>query len=170
MAPRSAGKVFLGTATLLAGGFVVWAALTRADAFPPKMGPLSMVFVLEVIGATLGACGLVVIVGGLRKRDEPEASIPAHVAFLNRNSTPLVAPPKNVKANERYVPDLDPHQRALMRVDTEIRELTKRINKAGVMLATGKLSREGYAAYVDELKRQRSNLETDRVHMEMRKH
>ncbi|MEA3201679.1 MAG: hypothetical protein QOE90_3107 [Thermoplasmata archaeon] len=52
-------------------------------------------------------------------------------------------------------------------LDEQIRELTRRISKAGVMLATGQISQQGYASYVDDLKRQRGALEAKRVEQQM---
>lgn len=58
----------------------------------------------------------------------------------------------------------------VLSIDSKIREVTREINKAGVMLATGKLSRDGYSQYVDDLKKQRGDLEAAKIDLEMKRH
>lgn len=137
-------------------------------------------------GGVLSLIGGITLVIALRRTDEPEPEVPAHVAFNSRMTIPdEFAPPARPAAGaspagaaaasgarlpapapvqQRRVP---PPRADIAKIDIEIRELTKKINKAGVMLATGQLSQQGYLAYVEDLKRQRGALEAQRVRAEL---
>lgn len=117
----------------------------------------------------------------------PAPSVPAHVAFNQKAAVrPLsesLLPPRPVPAAaSATAPALPPHkplapvpptprnrEPSLAQLDDEIQELTRKINKAGVMLATGQLSTQGYQHYVGDLKKQRGKLEATRVKAELHK-
>jgi hypothetical protein len=84
------------------------------------------------------------------------------VAFTSRSAQAIEIP--STDASAKAPPPVSRESD----LDAQIRELTRKINRAGVMLATGKLSEKGYTKYVDDLKRQRGILEADRVHREWR--
>ena len=129
--------------------------------------PAATAFVGGVMFAFVG-----IVLAAIRRHEpQPEASIPAHVAFTSRTVQELEPIPRVARepaVSKRPASD-DPHALAIVGIDAQVRELTKRINKASVMLATGKLSGDAYKKYVDELKLQRGALEADRVHLELRK-
>lgn len=131
--------------------------------------------VLGMPGATLAlVVGGVLVVGGLiimalaYRRVEPELDIvPAHVAFSAKSHAREEEVPLPARRPARTQSAVPPEIASL---DAQIREITREINKAGVMLATGKLSRDGYAQYVDDLKRQRGDLEAARIDIELKRH
>lgn len=134
-------------------------------------------------------CGLVLAIAGsmillfmIRRVEEAKPHVPAHVAFAQRMHVPALLPPPAppparpapASAPRLPAPTPAPQQRLappradIVSLDTQIRELTRQINKAGVMLATGQLSQGGYLAYVEDLKKQRGSLEAQRVRAELR--
>lgn len=161
----------------MAGGL----AITGCGAFALSLGLLhsplipSMILgapgpgVVSVSGFAFLFAGLVVCFISFRSTPEPVSIVPANVAFNSRAPRPNNSPEKVV------LPAMRPRARArepgaeaaVNRLDDQIRELTRRINKAGVMLATGQISHQGYASYVEELKKQRGELEAKRVRIEL---
>lgn len=140
---------------------------------------------LLTVGFVLLLAGGCTIVFSFRPLPAEADVVPAHVAFNSRMNAPSIVPsgfasPAPMMANgERASSRLDlpaaptqkrvaPGRTDLADIDVQIRELTRQIGKAGVMLATGQLSQQGYLAYVDDLKRRRGNLEAARVKAELR--
>lgn len=149
-------------------------------------------------GCVLALAGAFILIFTFRAPPEEADVIPAHVAFNSRMAVKPLTPPVAAPARRnppaapargangngaapapmptpKMQPPPPPAQQRVgpSRTDidgisAQISELTKKINKAGVMLATGQLSQEGYLAYVDDLKRQRGNLEAARVRAELR--
>lgn len=152
----------IGTVALSVG-------LARAS-FVPDVASLPGWSVATISGFVLVLGGIMVAIFSFRTVHEPAPMRSATDAFNSRTAQPLPEPLPPPRRAEPVVPAapraLDARQTALARLDEEIRELTRRINKAGVMLATGQLSDEGYAQYVEELKRQRGALEASRVKLE----
>lgn len=130
-------------------------------------------------GSVLALAGVLVVVFAVRGEEEPVPVVPAHVAFHSRMEVAEVAPPAPVRTVSAAAPARLPSPEAPAQrrvaptkpdfgaIDAEIRELTRQISKAGVMLATGQLSQHGYLAYVDDLKRKRGSLEAQRVRAEL---
>lgn len=130
-----------------------------------------------IIGAVvaLGALGVAVL--ELKQPAEPEEVVPAHVAFLAPPPRTAESPPALVERVEAPtmprpppppLPALTPDEVRKRTLESEIRDLSKQINRAGVMLATGKLSEGGYTQYVEDLKRRRGKLEADRLALELK--
>lgn len=162
MARRSPGRVAFGLLLVVSAAAASAAAWFDVAPMPvPKMVVLASAAVLLVLGLAIALTG--------RRAPQPEASIPAHIAFAMRTPQELRPAPRGARPAMARPEATDPHSIALQDIDDEVRDLTRRINKAGVMLATGKLSGDAYTKYVDELKRQRGSLEADRVHLELRK-
>lgn len=141
--------------------------MSRAAAFPTVLGTPGWLLVTASGGALLGV-GL--IAWGLARRQRPEAGpeVSATQAFSRR----MAARADDVLAHQAVrpvpagvAPGAGEPER--VRLDERIRELTRRINRAGVLLATGQLSHEGYARYVEDLKRERGELEASRVQREL---
>lgn len=119
-------------------------------------------------GFLLVTAGVLVAVLSFRKTPEPVPVIPAEVAFVTRTARPILAPERvTLPAGRRVSTRRPEEQEAMARLDDEIRELTRQINKAGVMLATGQISHQGYASYVGDLKKRRGDLEASRVRLEL---
>lgn len=159
---RRTGRVIFGAALTLAGTALAIEAWVNPSQFP---------FDVRIAWGAAGALyllGLTIAFTG-RRGPQPEASIPAHIAFASRTAQDLVPAPRAARPATARPQVTDPHLVALQGIDEQIRDITRRINKAGVMLATGKLSGDAYTKYVNELKRQRGALEADRVHLEIRK-
>lgn len=162
MARASTGRILFGLFLSLVGAALIALAWGR-----PELWPFPPSYVMGA-GGGLFLLGFATMVTG-RKKPQPEASIPAHIAFSSKMDGELAPPPRVARPAQARAEITDPHLIALQSIDEEIRDLTRRINKAAVMLATGKLSGDAYTKYVDELKRQRGALEADRVHIEIRK-
>ena len=133
-----------------------------------------------VVGGGVGIVGggMLLVMLSFTGRKAEVAVLPAEVAFARPTTPRYMAPPQARAAAKRDAQKValpisrlsSPEEIALNRITAEIRELTRTINKAGVLLATGQISSQGYAQYVDELKAQRGLLEKDRVQLEMRNH
>jgi hypothetical protein len=170
----------VGISFALAGASSLMAGLLQASWLPRKF--------LTLTGSSLATiCGFVLLLGGFlialfafQRREEAPDVVPAEVAFASRMtmtgpvvsiaSAPHVASASmGIATRHRASAPAPPPARdeRLAPLDTEIRELTRKISKAGVMLATGQISKQGYVSFVDELKRQRGTLEAKRVEMEM---
>lgn len=164
----------LSSRHLAVGGFL--AALGASSLAVGALAPGALpAHVLAMPGPTLAlVVGGVLVVGGLLvmalayRRVEPELTIvPAHVAFSSKSHAREEEVPLPARRAARAPTAVPPEIASL---DAQIREITREINKAGVMLATGKLSRDGYAQYVDDLKRQRGDLEAARIDIELKRH
>lgn len=131
-------------------------------------------------GFVLLLAGGCIVLFTARGAVHPEPAVPAHVAFASKMAVrdvepPVLTRPGATRPAEGRLPSPDapaqgrlaPRRDDLANIDTKIRELTRQINKAGVMLATGQLSQQGYLAYVEDLKRQRGTLEAQRVRAEL---
>lgn len=180
MRSRSSGHFALGGASAglgvvgLALGLLkpAWLSSTLAGT------PFWALFVTG--GFVLLLVGGCIVLFTARGAVHPEPPVPAHVAFAQKMSvrdieppTPLPRPAAAISDGRLPPPPTGGHGRVparsddLVHIDTKIRELTRQINKAGVMLATGQLSQQGYLAYVEDLKRQRGTLEAQRVRAEL---
>ncbi len=119
--------------------------------------------ILVAAGSLSALLGVTLMASRYRKKRSDPTLKPASVAFSEtprdvrsfREPTPQVA-------NRAAVAALPPE---LVALENDLKELNVRINRATVMLGTGKLSREGYAAYVDEIKSQRAELESRKVRL-----
>lgn len=184
MPSRSSGHAAVGI-----GSGALGAIFLGAGAF--RVGPLrdgsfagSPYWVLALVaGAVLALAGGLVLVFTFRGEEEVLTTVPAHVAFRQRMTVEEVVPPPAPRAGTGALssssarlpsPELPAQRRVaparddLASLDAQIRDLTKKISKAGVMLATGQLSQQGYLAYVEDLKRQRGKLEASRVRAELK--
>lgn len=165
----------LGTTFLVAG--VMRPAFLEGDLLDTPYWSLAL-----TCGAVLTISGLLIMLFMIQKKVEPAPAVPAHVAFATRMSVPPLVPPLPAPAprpQPASVPRLPtpaapkeqrlaPVRADIVSLDAQIRELTRQINKAGVMLATGQLSQGGYLAYVEDLKKQRGSLEAQRVRAELK--
>lgn len=161
-------SVALGLALTGIGGFALTLGLLRSPALglliPGAVGQALAV----LVGGILLSIGILVTLLSIRPTPEPVTVVPAHVAFASR--APRVEPmPEKIHIPYRHAASRrrPEEQAAMTRLDEQIRDLTRRINKAGVMLATGQISHHGYASYVDDLKKQKGALEANRVRMEL---
>ena len=134
----------------------------------PRLLPGVSVPLAAAGGFLLVAGGALLAVLSFRQAPEPVAVVPAEVAFVTRTARPILVPDRVVLPAARRVATRRPEeQEAMTRLDDEIRDLTRQINKAGVMLATGQISHQGYASYVGDLKKRRGDLEASRVRLEL---
>lgn len=119
------------------------------------------------LGALLLLSGLLILAVGLRK-PEPQLTIPpAHVTFYQQVKREVPIPEAHTATASDTLEPMDASDLELHRLDVQIREVSRKINKATVMLGTGKLSDEGYKRYVEDLKAERADLEAARVKIEM---
>lgn len=138
-----------------------------------------------VIGASLVGGGIVWLAAVARRQEEAPVLVPAHVSFHQRTPRIETPPDAPMAAAAPFIPPsakrATPVQGApaaaapapkpaasapvsrTSTLDEQIRELTRQISKAGVMLATGQLSQEGYRHYVSELKVRKGKLEAARI-------
>lgn len=163
---RSSGHAAVGTVSLVLGLGLLGLGLARPP-FAEGMVLMSPVWsLLAVGGLVLLLSGALVLVFTFRPQPEPPATVPAYVAFSQKMPKPQLVPPPPARpprpARAATVLSAD-----AAGIDAEIRELTRKINKAGVLLATGQLSQQGYLAYVEDLKRTRGRLEAERVGVEL---
>jgi hypothetical protein len=163
--------LFVGTGAAVAAVTLIRPGVLTADAWDVRSAAVAVAGVLAL------AVGFVLFGRAFQPPPSPAPSIPAHVAFSQRASVDPMALPQREAVASKPVAKLSgtapalgtPRPTAATAADDpdeQIRELTRRINRAGVMLATGKLSGEGYAKYVEDLKRQRSQIEASKAHRE----
>lgn len=156
------------------GAFSLALGFLQSPLLPDALVGLPGWSIAIVVGFVLVLSGVMLAIFSFRHREEEAPITPAHVAFVQKAPKPVAATPPVkraapvVAAGPSRPGVRSPEDVALVRLDGEIRELTRAINKAGVMLATGQISEQGYAHYVEELKQQRGVLEADRVRLEMR--
>ncbi|MFA5861711.1 MAG: hypothetical protein WDA16_08445 [Candidatus Thermoplasmatota archaeon] len=128
---------------------------------------------LPTVGITSLLLGFLLFAHAFRGGNDPAPSVPAHVAFARKaNPTIDLQPPERPVTVTRKNTNAPPLGRSSARpagddAEEQIRELTRKINRAGVMLATGRLSGEGYTQYVEGLKHQRGVLEAARVYRDL---
>lgn len=156
-----------------AGAALVASGALRPGAFslgPGLLGSASA----PVLGAACLGVGAILFARAFTKRPGPAPLVPAHIAFSTKQN-PLIEPPlldRSTRApRTTSAPPLGRSAARPASDDAEghIQDLTRKINRAGVMLATGKLSSEGYAKYVEDLKRQRTALEAATMRRDLRK-
>lgn len=172
MAQLSPGRAIV--AGLLVG---TGAALASTGIMKPgeiSLGPPSVSLVLApTLGVIALILGFALFARAFRPSDTSAPLVPAHIAFASKpNPTidlPAVERPMPAAKRTTSAPPLGQSAPRAQSddADDQIRELTRKINRAGVMLATGKLSGEGYAKYVEDLKRQRGVLEAARMHRDL---
>lgn len=184
MAPRAFGSVAGGCLVALVGAGMLTLGLVGQDALGAVAG-LSGAAWAVLGGVVLLLTGLLLALFAFRPQEEPLDMMPAHLAF----STRMVVAPSALEPALAPVPAPAPGPRAAPQaparaayaqaplprpsapmppgLDEEIRELTRQISRAGVLLATGQLSDQGYAQYVGDLKRRRAELEARRVRAEL---
>lgn len=177
MRQREATQAMTGMVVAALGLIALAAGLSRSPLHPDVL-TLPGWQAATIEGFVLLTAGLFVSAFSFGKVPDPVPSVTATVAFASRHvaaTEPILEraartpPPIAEVRPERPVQPMDPQALALFRLDEEIRDLTRRINKAGVMLATGQLSEEGYAHYVEDLKKQRGSLEASRIRLQMAK-
>ena len=192
MARARGGRIVAGLLLGSAGAALLWAGIAQPD----WAGDLIRTYPTRNVavggGVGLVGGGILLILLSFTSRKESASVVPAEVAFSRQPTPRPMAIPEarpTASPSPRASPSMplaassvaaalpsappvseSPEQIALKRITAEIRELTRAINKAGVMLATGQISSQGYAQYVEELKQQRGVLERDRVQLEMRNH
>lgn len=193
MRSRSTSHAAVGSVTAVLGLAALVATIVRPEwSFAPFLGTPAWVL-LATAGAVLLLAGGCVLGFSFRPPPEEADFVRAHVAFNSRMSVPSAvlsaaptpmprpiaalspppAPAARAQPARLPAPTPSPSQRVppikadVRDLDAQIRELTKNISKAGVMLATGQLSQEGYLAYVDDLKAKRAKLEAQRVRAEL---
>lgn len=172
MAQRTQGRVLFGILLALIGVASLTVGLVRAPFLPAQLGIVPGWTAATLGGFLLGLTGVMLSIFSMPRHEPPAPAVPAHVAFAQKRApapteiVPVRAPAPAPRPAPRETPGTDT---SLTGIETEIRELTRRINKAGVMLATGQLSDQGYAQYVAELKQRRGNLEASRVRAELRR-
>lgn len=166
---RRAGSVAGGLALTGCGACALSLGLLRSPFLPTSVFGAPGAGLVSAAGFLLLVAGLVVSLFSFRSAPEQLSIVPAHVAFRTRAPRAISSPEKvALPAARPRVRSREPGAEAVVnRLDDEIRELTRRINKAGVMLATGQISHQGYASYVEELKKQRGELEAKRVRIEL---
>ncbi len=123
-------------------------------------GEQTSYLVLGAGGFTLLVIGAAMIARRVRAPKIDPTLKSAQAAFSESPRAHAREEPDIVSAKPHAKPRLDPEVRVL---DSELKEVNARINRAMVMLGTGKLSNEGYSAYVDELKQRRAELESRKV-------
>lgn len=190
MRPRSNGHIVVGGACAALGAALLASGASAPGFLRREFLDTPMPLLALTAGLVLTLAGVLILIFSFRRPEELAPTVPAHVAFNSRMTIPDIIPtrsPKPAAASAARAaapmapssarlpaPEPTPQRRVapvkddMAHVDTEIRELTRKINKAGVMLATGQLSQQGYLAYVEDLKRQRGKLEVVRVRHELR--
>lgn len=180
MRPRRSGYLRVGATSTTLGVAVFGTALVRPGFLQTYLAGTPLWALALAGGGALALVGGTTLFLSLRQTEEARPEIPAHVAFnskmripdefealmpcrtaMSTNRARLLSP---AVPQQRRVPPLRPD---LAKLDVEIRDLTKKISKAGVLLATGQLSQQGYLAYVDDLKRTRGSLEAQRIRAEL---
>ena len=163
-----AGSAALGLAMTGIGGISLGLGLLRAAVVPATVLGTSGPALAGGVGFTLVTGGVILSLFSLRRAPEPPAIVPAHVAFVTRTPRPIPIPDKPAAPPAPRAPVRKPEEdAAVTQLDDEIRDLTRQINKAGILLATGQISRQGYASYVEDLKKKRGDLEASRVRLEL---
>lgn len=181
MPSRSSGHAAVGIGSGTLGVLLLGAGLFRAGPLEGSLAGSPYWLLALVAGGVLALAGALILVFTFRGEEEVLSTVPAHVAFRQRMTVEEVLPApaqrggSGAAASGRLPSPQAPAQRRvaparddIASLDAQIRELTKKINKAGVMLATGQLSQQGYLAYVEDLKRQRGKLEANRVRAELK--
>lgn len=166
MVKLSAGHVLTGAVLGSVGAALFVAGLLRAGFVDVMIFTVpGSTLAMTVGGVMLAGAGLV-LAASIRPDLGPEPSVPAHLAFISKPIAHEVEPPELVHPKRRVEAHgtLPPE---VLKLDTRIRDITREINKAGVMLATGKLSREAFVQYVDDLKKQRGDLEATKIDLEL---
>ncbi|HLE97562.1 MAG TPA: hypothetical protein VI997_09350 [Candidatus Thermoplasmatota archaeon] len=131
----------------------------------------SMFAPAAVGGAGLALMGATIVAKSLLYRPPPPAPRAAHLTFYERARHAVPPPsakdPRPVQlAASPSRPPTD-EERHMAELDREIRDVSRQIDKAKVMYGTGKLSREGYVAYVRDLEAKRGTLEAKRAHIQL---
>lgn len=169
MTRRARAKRVLGLTCGALGTFGVILGLSRSPIVPPVGGVEGWV-IATMEGFILLLAGILITVFSFPRAAETTDIVPAMVAFASRAPRESLEPRGQMYrapvATPMAAEARDPQSRKMSALDAQIRDLTRRINKAGVMRATGQLSDVGYARYVADLKRQRGELEASRVKLE----
>ena len=190
--PRRTAHLPVGIVFVLVGAGCLTAGLLHAAWLPESFLTLTGFSLADITGFVLLLGGLLIATFAFQRVEPPADVVPAEVAFSSRMRVAgvpelpvpnLAAPPVRPMAAAAPsaaapTPAAAPAPRAarvpvsrdgrLAGIDEEIKELTRKISKAGVMLATGQISQQGYASFVDELKKERGRLEAQRVSLEMK--
>jgi hypothetical protein len=116
-----------------------------------------------VLGGVLLILGLVAILRVSQSRVKAVKLTPAEESFARRVRHDLEPPPLPVMPGAAAARSADPE---LERVTAELRRIDLDLKRANVMLGTGKLTREGYAAHVEELRAEKGQLEAERIRIE----
>ncbi|HVL48209.1 MAG TPA: hypothetical protein VM889_06610 [Candidatus Thermoplasmatota archaeon] len=121
-------------------------------------------------GSVIVLMGLVLMAKSLKPPPPPAKVVRADLAFEKSNTHEIPVP--NTKGRGRVLKKgqrqegfvaLSENDMEIHRLEETIRDLNKKISRASVMLGTGKLSPEGYARYVDDLKKKRGELEAEKT-------
>ena len=164
------GSAALGLALTGIGGLALSLALMRSPLFPEAVVGASGHALGSGAGLGILVAGVILTIFSFRPSIEQAPIVPAHVAFASRTPRPIDMPERVCLPTPRAASSRAPaDEAAVSRLDDEIRDLTRQISKAGVMLATGQISHQGYASYVSELKKRRGDLEASRVRIELQK-
>lgn len=198
MRSRLKGHATLGVVSTALGIGAIGAGLMRVGPLASAFVGTPAWALAVTAGSVLLLAGGFALLFSFRPAPEEPDIVPAHVAFNSRMNAPSVVPmttprpataaaPRARPAPASHDEEEDapgsarlptpkpqaksrvaPIKEDIANIDGQIRDLTRRINKAGVMLATGQLSQQGYLAYVEDLKAQRAKLEAQRVRAELR--
>lgn len=191
MRSRPKGHAAVGIACALLGAAAIMAGVVRPFFLAGQLLGTPAWALTITAGGVLALTGVLILLFSFRPAPEEPNIVPAHVAFKQRMIVQPVVPASaqrpsvpgsgsaedggaSSSASRLPAPAAQAKQRVgpikedIAGIDDQIRDLTKRINKAGVMLATGQLSQQGYLAYVEDLKSQRGKLEAARVRAELR--
>lgn len=121
-------------------------------------------------GALLVMGSALAFARALRREPAEPAPPRADLTFGGSVRHDVPAPLRNAHARApkaTAVESLSAEEIELHRLEEEIKDLNRRINRAGVMLGTGRLSNEGYARYIAELREKRGELEAERTRRQL---
>lgn len=128
------------------------------------------------VAASMAVLGVAIAVKELSRKPPAPGPKPATTAFLERQRHALPTPPKHVEptpptaAAPATTPPPDLAASApVADIDAQIQDLSREIGRARVMYGTGKISGEGYRAFVEDLEKRRGDLEARRARLLMGK-
>ena len=154
---------------------IVLFALGLAVLAGAVLGPVPdlAVWPMAGVGVFMAVLGVAIAVKEVMRPPPAPAPKPATQAFLEKQRHALPTPRRLEAPAPADAPPAEPAPAAptsaLEAVEAEIQQLSKEIGRAKVMYGTGKLSGEGYRAYVADLEKRRGDLEAQRARILMGK-
>lgn len=161
------GRVAAGLALAGMGGASLGLGVFQPPMLPRVVFGMPGAALAAAVGFSLFLPGVLLSLFSIRRAPEAAPVVPAHVAFVTRTPRPIAMPERPAVPARRASVRKPEEEAAMGKLDEEIRELTRQINRAGVLLATGQISHQGYASYVADLKKKRGELEVSRVRIEL---